>query len=48
MHEVSNMFLSAEGEQAKEDDMSVNLGKNKKQKSFSYSQNHWTDTAVIK
>lgn len=48
MPEVSNMFFSAEGKQAKEDDMLVCLRKEKKEKSFLYSQNHWTDTAVIK
>lgn len=48
MPEVSNMFFSAEGKQAKEDDMLVSLRKKKKEKSFLYSQNHWTDTAVMK
>lgn len=48
MPEVSNMFFSAEGKQAKEDDMLVSLIKKEKEKSFLYSQNHWTDTAVIK
>lgn len=48
MLEVSNMFFSAEGKQAKEDDMLVSLRKKEKEKSFLYSQNHWTDTAVIK
>lgn len=46
--EVSNMFLSAEGKQAKEDDMLVSFRKKEKEKTFLYSQNHWTDTAVIK
>lgn len=40
MHEICNMFLSADGKQAKENDMPVNWGKNKKEKSFFYSQNH--------
>lgn len=48
MLEVSNMFFSAEGKQAKEDDTLVSLRKKEKEKSFLYSQNHWTDTAVIK